>query len=591
MSARVEAVTSRVGSSLIKRYSRPTGHLLASYQHMYVYLYTLAFMTSPMLQFFDAEQHIAIVGGGITGLACAYYITKYYPAAKITIYEKSSRFGGWLLSERTQVDSDGGTILFEAGPRSLRPIGNGALSLSMLSDLDLLDDTIWTSRSSPAATRRYIYYPDHLVCLLGPPAPGWLADIWKTLTTEPLFEGFLSSVFTEAFRTSRHEDLTDESIAQFIGRRLGPKLPERVLSAVFHGIYAGDINRLSAKSLTKTLWETEGEYGSFMASALLGPFRRPKLPPKRERAFMQALTELPVIPQHLADKIRMSSVFTFRNGLSQFSDGLFGYLYGRPKTNFRHSTTVQSMIKREDGKIDVATRTESAGKSSGESTSTHTHVIWTATPEHLAQYAEDTAPISKELSSIPFESVMTVNLYYSTPDLNPPGFGYLIPLAVPIEQNPENALGVVFDNSYAPDPAFDDDDIQGPAQDTVKKRGTKLTVMLGGHYWRSWPQYPTEEEGLQMAKSVLRRHLKITEEPIASRVNFNANCIPQYLVGHETRLNKIHDGLLTEYGGALRVAGSWINGVGVNDCLRSAWNTVDDLKTTRASGLESIVTP
>ena len=64
-------------------------------------------------------RNIAIIGGGITGLSTAYYISKDIPHAKITIFERSDRLGGWLDSERLQVD--GGEILFEWGPRSLRP--------------------------------------------------------------------------------------------------------------------------------------------------------------------------------------------------------------------------------------------------------------------------------------------------------------------------------------------------------------------------------------------------------------------------------------------------------------------------------------
>ncbi|PSK46332.1 protoporphyrinogen oxidase [Elsinoe australis] len=578
MPARLGSVTSRLVRPLDRHHIRLGGYCLHSRSSKNRRSFASAA---------NDPEDVAIVGGGITGLATAYYITKTYPAAKITIYEKSPRFGGWLLSQRTELDGDGGTVLFEAGPRSLRPLGNGALALSMLMDLDLLKDTIWTSKSSAAATNRYIYYPDHLVRLLGPPAPGWLAETWKAFLSEPLFEGFLSSIFTEAFRGSRHEDLSDESVAQFISRRLGRNTADRILSAVFHGIYAGDINRLSAKSLLTRLWETEGEYGSFMASAFLSSFRRAKMPPKREMAFMEALTDLPVPPQHLADRIKMSSVFTFRNGLGQMSDSLVGYLWDLPKMRFKHSTAVQSLTKRDDGTIDVAV-TGSDDSTNAVTNHKHSHVIWTAVPNGLAK-TDGITTIAKELEGIPFESVMTVNLYFRTPDLHPPGFGYLIPLAVPIEQNPENALGVVFDNSYAPDPAHDDDEIQGPAQDTVKQRGTKLTVMLGGHYWRSWPSYPTEQEGLEMAKSILRRHLNITEQPLASQVNFNENCIPQYVVGHESRLNKIHNGLQKGFDGTLRVAGSWINGVGVNDCLRSAWNTVDDLKNRHGTGLESVV--
>jgi len=82
---------------------------------------------------------IAILGGGITGLASAYYLTKELPNAKITIYEASDRLGGWLSSKRVPVKD--GTILFEAGPRTLRPSSNGVLSARLVGELLLPDTT------------------------------------------------------------------------------------------------------------------------------------------------------------------------------------------------------------------------------------------------------------------------------------------------------------------------------------------------------------------------------------------------------------------------------------------------------------------
>ena len=64
-------------------------------------------------------KRIAILGGGITGLTTAFHLANRLPQAKITIYEKSHRVGGWLDSEI--VDVDGCEVLFEWGPRSLRP--------------------------------------------------------------------------------------------------------------------------------------------------------------------------------------------------------------------------------------------------------------------------------------------------------------------------------------------------------------------------------------------------------------------------------------------------------------------------------------
>lgn len=77
------------------------------------------------------DDEIAVLGGGITGLASAFYLTKELPNAKITLYEASDRLGGWLQTK--YVDVGDGTILFEQGPRTLRPKGvAGHLTLDLV---------------------------------------------------------------------------------------------------------------------------------------------------------------------------------------------------------------------------------------------------------------------------------------------------------------------------------------------------------------------------------------------------------------------------------------------------------------------------
>lgn len=73
---------------------------------------------------------IAVLGGGITGLATAYFLTQQVPRAKITLYEAGDRIGGWLESRRVEVE--GGSVLFEKGPRTLRPAQNGVLAARLV---------------------------------------------------------------------------------------------------------------------------------------------------------------------------------------------------------------------------------------------------------------------------------------------------------------------------------------------------------------------------------------------------------------------------------------------------------------------------
>lgn len=175
---------------------------------------------------------------------------------------------------------------------------------------------------------------------------------------------------------------------------------------------------------------------------------------------------------------------------------------------------------------------------------------------------------------------MIVNFYFAEEDLLPvEGFGYLIPRSVPFEQNPERALGVIFDS----------DAVQG--QDTAK--GTKLTVMMGGHYWDGWEEHPTLDEAKEMALNLLNRHLGPLPEPKAAMASLAKDCIPQYTVGHSDRMKAAHWDLARNFGGRLRVAGNSYTGVGVHNCTRAAYDVAANVdewfkgKAAPKTGLES----
>ena len=110
-------------------YSRPHCKTFISRRHYTIYDSNFVFprqISSP--QNFD----VGILGGGITGLVSAYWLSKISPTSKITLYEASSRLGGWLNTQRVKI-VDHGEVLFEQGPRSLRPtLPNGALTLLLV---------------------------------------------------------------------------------------------------------------------------------------------------------------------------------------------------------------------------------------------------------------------------------------------------------------------------------------------------------------------------------------------------------------------------------------------------------------------------
>lgn len=71
------------------------------------------------------KKSIAVLGGGLTGLTTAFYLTHYMPSAKITIYEASRRLGGWIdtkVVDVTGANGEKGTVRFERGARTVFPL-------------------------------------------------------------------------------------------------------------------------------------------------------------------------------------------------------------------------------------------------------------------------------------------------------------------------------------------------------------------------------------------------------------------------------------------------------------------------------------
>lgn len=475
-----------------------------------------------------------------------------------------------------------------------------------MQELDLAKDAIFTQKTSPAARSRFLYYPDRLVRM---PHPSFgLAEIMWSLATEPVFKTAIWGIVKEPLSRPRDPSdpsLQDESVGEFFSRRFTKPIVDNILSAVIHGIYAGDVYKLSVKSLFPKAWWAEAEQRSVLLGMMKARLEGPEVT-KSEADFLQDMKNFSWDPL-LKSTLKDNSVFTFADGMGMLAERLHAKLFETGRVDFKTNTAVES-IKQADGNAGIELTTAGSTESRK-----HTHIISSLSPDHLNKVAG-----TGLIGHVPTVNVMTVNLYFRTPDMHEPGFGYLIPRATPFEQNPERALGVVFDTAYSPSPSDVDtknwkhlsagelkaaresgqivnvNDFswynmpQTPnMQDHVQSRGTKVTVMLGGHWWDGWPSFPDEKEGLALARSVLERHLGIKEEPEVWQVNFQKDCIPQYTLGHEQRLKDAHNRIWRDYKGRLRVAGNWMSGVGVNDCLRSAYEVAKNFSGD-GTGLERV---
>ncbi|OKL61487.1 hypothetical protein UA08_03425 [Talaromyces atroroseus] len=558
------------------------------------------------VRFFHQETkpyNVAVIGGGITGLTAAWRLCQDPKCQKITLYEKSSQLGGWLQSETADVD--GGRVVFEYGPRTIRASDPAALPmLDLLFSLGMTEQLFLIDRRSPAALNRYIYYPNHLVRMPGPePNSGPLSSMWrglKTLLTEPLFEGAIGAFLKEPIRDAR-TDRQDESIGDFVSRRLSPKMADNLASAVFHGIFAGDIYKLSAQTILGAQHALEKKHDSVTAGIVENMQEKKRVVTADHLLATWSVQEQRSLGHfdRLRAVLKSMSVFALRDGISEIARVM-------AKKFQEHSHKIQVVteadikaIRREENH-DI---TISLDKGKNRVTSqTFNRVIATAPPPELARLIEagstkdsqrPTGTISRLKEHNYAVNVMVVNLYYDAPNLIPHrGFGYLIPRSVSFDQNPERGLGVIFGSETS------------QPQDTAP--GTKLTVMMGGHWWDGWAEsdLPSPEEGIRMARSLLKRHLGIEAAPALARARLQRDAIPQFTVNHLTRMASLSRAVREDFDRRLTLAGNWysMHGVGINDCvtqgyLAATWgvdstegvgpllNTMSDLMEDQAGGI------
>jgi oxygen-dependent protoporphyrinogen oxidase len=198
-------------------------------------------------------MRVAVVGGGISGLAAAYRLAQ--AGADVTLYEASSRLGGVVRTERR----DG--YLMEAGPDSF--IDKAGI-VELCGELGLADQLI---RVQPGAQRSFIARGRRLL-----PIPEGLY-----LMAPSAFGPFLRSpVVSAAGKARMLLDLVlpprrgqgDESLGHFVRRRLGREALERLAQPLLGGIYGADPERLSLAATTPQFMEMEQNQGGVIRGLL-----------------------------------------------------------------------------------------------------------------------------------------------------------------------------------------------------------------------------------------------------------------------------------------------------------------------------------
>jgi oxygen-dependent protoporphyrinogen oxidase len=452
--------------------------------------------------------HVVIAGGGVTGLTAAYRLLEGRDRnLSVTVLEASPRLGGALLT----VQRDG--FLFDGGPDAFVATKPHAKQLCI--DLGLRDRLIETEPES-----RHVYFLRRGK-LVRMPEGMVLAVPTKFLpmATSPLFSKLGVARMGLDLLIPRRRDGADESIASFLGRRLGKEVVEMLGEPLLGGIYSGDPARLSIRATFPQLVELEEKHGSLVRGALAMRAKAPKRSGPAPSAFL-----------------------ALKGGMGELIDALATAI--RERGGQIHTSTALDSIQKQE--IGFRISSVHAGQAS---TSQADRLLLALPAAQVARLVDPLAPAAARLfRAIPHVSTATCLLAYRRED---------IPHAM-------DAAGVLIPKSEGYDASaltFMSSKWAGRASD-----GTALLRVFFGGQAHPEVRGLTDLDLLHAARETLRSILGVTAEPLTAQVFRWNDCRPQPVVGHLERLSEAR-ACLAAFPGLL-FAGGAFDGVGIPDCVR-----------------------
>jgi oxygen-dependent protoporphyrinogen oxidase len=314
----------------------------------------------------------------------------------------------------------------------------------------------------------------------------------------------------------------DESVYDFVSRRIGAEAASVLVDAMVSGIYAGDVRQLSLPATFPRMHQMEQEHGSLFRAMLAG---------KRKAKEEGVEPGGPAGPGGV--------LTSFRGGLQEMTDALAASLGDR--------LHLRSPVQRI---TDMGHRGFRVLLPEGAPIEADAVVL--ATPAWI------TAPMVEEMDSdlhrvlleIPSASLAIVHTGFRTLALGnqPTGFGFLVPRG----QGPR-ILGSLWISQI-----FDGRAPEG---------ASLMTTMIGGAHD---PQ-AVELDDRRLLETVyedLKTTMSIMIRPYFSRIVRWPRGIPQYTVGHPARLRQVEDRLTRHPG--LFVSGNSHRGISVNSCVEEA---------------------
>jgi protoporphyrinogen/coproporphyrinogen III oxidase len=462
-------------------------------------------------------KKIVIIGGGISGLATAWLLREKGRAAgkdlDIVLLEKEERAGGKIRS----IKSDGYTC--EWGPNGF--LDSKPQTLDLCRALGVEQNL---HRSNDNARKRFIYsggelhqLPDGASAFLRSRLISWPGKMRLALEPTP----FISSPPAGA----------DETLAAFGRRRLGGEALDKLIAPMVSGIFAGDPETMSLVSCFPRIAELEREYGGLIRAMILLAKKK-----KRDQA------EGKVVSSAAGPGGTLTS---FREGIQYLPDALAASL----GDIVRPGSAVTSVSKGADTPYLVTCRDGSEAAAD---------VVIMASPAFAAaeMLAGLDGRIAGILQQIPYASMTVVCFGYSRGQISRSldGFGYLIP-----KKEGRNTLGTLWDSSMF--------------EERAPEGKVLLRSMMGG---ACFPEYVSlsDDEIVARVMKDLSLTMGIDAEPEFIRVFRHPQAIPQYTVGHGSRLQALAEALRLQPG--LILTGNSYRGIGLNDCVAAAERAADE---------------
>jgi len=440
---------------------------------------------------------VIIVGGGISGLTLAH--TLHRAGIRVLVLERDAAAGGTMKTVR----EDG--WLIETGPNSA--LETTPVIGEIIEQVGLSGEKLY---ADPASDKRYILRDGTLHPLPMSP-PTFLASGLWTL-------GGKIRLLAEPF-IGRGKG--EETVAQFVERRLGREFLDYAIDPFVAGVFAGSPSHLSVQAAFPRLYALEKNYGGLIRGMIGGARERRRNPEKAK------------------DRAKM---FSFRSGMQVFPEAIARNL----GEGFRPGCGVESVERLPRGGFRVS------GSDHGSPRQWEARRVVLAMPASAAEgLLRPHAPgVADAIAAIPYPPVAEVFLGYSESALSRPldGFGFLIPA-----REQRRILGTIWSSALFPGRA--------PGGHVA------LTTFVGGSRQPGNARM-SEDDLIRMTREELEALMGLRGEPVFARVHRWEKAIPQYHLGHLNIMGSIDR--LEESIPGLFVCSNFRGGISVGDCVKNA---------------------